>query len=153
MNLVPLPIRRWLSVLIALLLLHSLPAHAVDYSAGTAAFSGNARLESNATDSTSALTWNNASPALTVACWFKISVPSDFLLTEPMAILVNNRTSSASNHAFAIYLGTSGNIEFTARGSGGIDTAKNIIEHPLLDRWYHVAVVRTGSAPLLFFYL
>lgn len=111
-----------------------------------ATFPGNARLESSTTDSTSALSWNAGTPTLTVACWFKISVPSDFTLTEDMALLVNNRTSNANNHAYAIYLSAStANIEFTSRGAGGIDTPIKLIQHPAIERWYHLSVVRSGS--------
>ena len=127
---------RFLVTLTALLLIGATTKAAVFQ--GAAVFPGNARLESSAADSTSTLTWNNATNALTVACWFKISVPSDFNLTEDMAILVNNRTSSANNHAYAIYLSaTTGNIEFTSRGSGNSATlpTTKLIEHPLIERW------------------
>jgi RHS repeat-associated protein len=114
-------------------------------SAGT--FPGSARAESTGADPNSALTWNSGTNALTIACWFKISVPSDFVLSEDMGIVANNRTNSGNNHAYAIYLSaSSANIEFSSRGSGGVDVPLRLIEHPQIERWYHVAVVRTGTS-------
>ena len=110
-----------------------------------AAFPGNARVE--ITDSSGGLSWNNTTNALTVACWFKLSIPSDFSLTEDMAILVNRRSGTATDtHAYAIYLSAAtGNIEFTSRGSAS-EAPRKLIDHPYLERWYHVAVVRNGSS-------
>ena len=58
-----------------------------------ATFSGNARVE--VADSTGGLSWNGS--ALSVACWFKISIPSGTNLTENMTILVNRRTGNDSS--------------------------------------------------------
>jgi RHS repeat-associated protein len=109
-----------------------------------AIFSGNVRLE--VTDPTGGLSWNSSANAMMVQCWFKISIPSGTNLTENMTILVNRRTGTqADPHAFLIqYNLQSGNVEFSARGSGAFTNA--LIARPYLERWYHVAVVRQGEA-------
>ncbi len=118
-------------------------AFLLTFSAPAAIFPGNARLE--VADSTGALSWNPSANALTVQCWFKISIPSGTNLTENMTILVNRRTGTQANpHAFLIqYNLQTGNLEFSARGSGAFTNA--LISRPYLDRWYHVAVVRQGE--------
>lgn len=106
-------------------------------------FPGNARLE--VPDSSGGLTWNPSANALTVQCWFKISIPTGTNLTENMTILADRRTGTQANpHAFLIqYNLQTGNVEFSARGSGAFTNA--LISRPYLDRWYHVAVVRQGE--------
>ena len=110
--------------------------------ASAATFPGNARVE--VADSSGGLSWNPAANVLTVQCWFKLAVPSGTNLTENMTILVNRRTGTPANpHAFLIqYNFQTGNVEFSARGSGAFTNA--LIVRPYLDRWYHVAVVRQG---------
>ena len=104
-------------------------------------FAGNSRVE--VTDPTGALSWNGT--ALSVQCWFKISIPSGTTLTDNLTILVNRRSGSQSDaHAYAIYFNIfSGNVEFSARGSDAY--TNTLIVRPYLDRWYHVAVVRQGE--------
>lgn len=116
-------------------------AAAVAISAAT--FSGNARLE--VADSTGGLSWNPTANALTVECWFKISIPSGTNLTENMTILVNRRGGSQSDpHGYLIYFNIfTGDVEFSTRGSGTY--TNTLISRPYLDRWYHVAVVRQGE--------
>ena len=125
----------------AFLLAFCLLPFALPVSAAT--FSGNARLE--VPDSTGGLSWNPTASALTVECWFKISIPSGTNLTENMTILVNRRSGSQSDtHGYAIYFNIfTGNVEFSARGSGAY--TNTLISRPYLDRWYHVAVVRQGE--------
>ncbi|MCW5554674.1 MAG: hypothetical protein KIS67_21255 [Verrucomicrobiae bacterium] len=112
--------------------------------ASAATFPGNARVE--VADSSGGLSWNPAANVLTVQCWFKLAVPSGTNLTENMTILVNRRTGTPANpHAFLIqYNFQTGNVEFSARGSGAFTNA--LIVRPYLDRWYHVAVVRQGES-------
>ena len=106
-------------------------------------FSGSARLE--VADPTGALSWNPSANALTVQCWFKLSVPSGTNLTENLTILANRRGGSTNDaHAFLIeYDIYTGNVEFSSRGSGF--RRFPLVKRPFLDRWYHVAVVRQGE--------
>jgi RHS repeat-associated protein len=111
----------------------------------SATFPGNADL--TVSDPAGSLSWNSAANALTVQCWFKISIPSGTNLTSNMAILVNNTSGPDGNpqaflFRFNIY---NGNVEFVTQGnlSGYTNT---LIQDPYLDRWYHLAVVRQGSA-------
>ncbi len=108
-----------------------------------ASFSGTARLE--VTDSTGGLSWNGT--ALSVSCWFKISIPTGTGLTENMVILANRRSGSETDsHAFLIQFNIfSGNVEFSTKGANGTFTS-TLIERPYLDRWYHVAVIRQSEA-------
>lgn len=107
-------------------------------------FSGAARLE--VSDPTAALSWNSTANALSVQCWFKFSIPSGTNLTDNMTILVNRRSGSQSDpHAYLIFFNIyTGNVEFSARGSGLY--TNTLITRPYLDRWYHVAVVRQGES-------
>lgn len=122
----------------------------VIHSTGSAAtFDGAARL--SVTDTTQSLTWHAASNALTVSCWVKFSIPTGVNVTENMMILVDRNTGTWSsnqlveNHAYAIYWSsTTGNIEFSTRGPGGY-YSKSLVQSPFLERWYHLAVVRSGS--------
>jgi RHS repeat-associated protein len=122
----------------AVCFLHFFVFHA---SGGT--FSGAARLE--VSDPTGALSWNSTASALSVQCWFKISIPSGTTLTDNMTILVNRHDGSqADPHAYLIWFNIStGNVEFSSQGSGLY--TNTLITRPYLDRWYHVAVVREGE--------
>lgn len=114
-------------------------------SSNAASFFGNARVE--AQDPSGGLSWTNvASPALTVSCWFKLSVPSTNTLTENMTILANSRDGNESgNFAYLIrYNIANGTIEYVTRGTSGGYT-NTLIRSPYQERWYHVAVVRNGS--------
>ena len=117
-----------------------------------ATFSGNGYLAVG--DSSGNLSWQPANPnkALTVACWFKLSVPSDKAITNDMVILANRRDAdpNASSSYQLRYSVTSGNIEFIVRGDGAPDL-RTVIARPYLERWYHVAVSRKGT--LLTFYV
>src|SRR6266540_6337922 len=80
-------------------------------SSRSATFSANAQL--TCTDSTGSLSWQPANNALTVECWFKLSIPSGTNLTEDMTILVNE-TSYDPGSLFAYLLRlnvTNGNVE------------------------------------------
>jgi len=111
--------------------------------AHAATFPGIARVE--VTDSSGGLSWNTANSALTIQCWFKISIPSGTNLTENMTILANRRTGTTNDaHAFLIeYDIYSGNVEFSTKGTGF--RRFSLVERPFLDRWYHVAVVRQNE--------
>jgi RHS repeat-associated protein len=105
-----------------------------------------ARLE--ITDATGGLSWVPATNALTVACWVKLTVPSDATISGDMTILGNRRTSDWSQpHAYRFYFNPStGNIEFSARGTSGTPLVTiALVEKPYLDRWYHLTVVRSGD--------
>lgn len=112
-------------------------------SAKAATFPGNARVE--IADPTGGLSWSNSVGALTVQCWFKISIPSGFAPTENMTILVNRTSGTiADPHAYHLwYDKTARNIQFSTRGTNLWQHV--LIPKPYLDRWYHVAVVRSGN--------
>ena len=113
----------------------------VPLSASAAAFSGNARIEIG-----DSLSWNPSTAALTVSFWFKLAIPTGTNLTENMTILVNRRSGDEGNpHAYQVRFNIfTGNIEFTTRGTSGAYT-NTLIERPYLERWYHVAVVRSAD--------
>ena len=140
----------FLRVLCAVLWLHS-----AQQSSFAATFSGNARV-AVADSSTPGLSWDNTTgaQALTVSCWFKISIPTGVSISQNMVILANRSTGTwVSNrlandtHAYAIYYNAAtGNIEFSTRGSTGVLYYKTLITRPFVERWYHVAVVRSGTS-------
>ena len=108
-----------------------------------ATFSGNSRLEIN--DSMGGLSWVPGNDALTLQCWFKISMPTGTNVTENMTLVVNRRSGSENDeYAYLIRFNiNTGNIEFLAHGSAGY--TNTLIERPYLDRWYHAAVSRQGE--------
>ncbi len=109
--------------------------------AGT--FPGNARLA--VSDPTGGLSWNPTNNALTVQCWFKISIPSGTNLTQNMPILVNGTSGSESQYAYLVRFNiANGNVEFVAQGSSGGYT-NTLIQLPYLERWYHLAIVQQGA--------
>jgi len=110
-----------------------------------ATFSGTASISAN--DPLNALSADAVNNALTVSCWFRISIPSSTNLTENMILLMDRTDGNESaNFSYQIRFNIyTGNIEFMARGSGGAIT-NTLIVRPYLDRWYHVAVVRAQSA-------
>src|ERR1035437_5604473 len=113
--------------------------------AGT--FSGTAGV--GIADSTGGLSWNTTTNALTVQCWFRISVPSSVSLSDNMTILVNRRTGTTSDvHAYNLWYDIAkGTIEFSTRwGTGTAYWQGTVISTPYPDRWYHVAVVRSGGS-------
>ena len=108
----------------------------------------NATASVSATDTIHAL---SADPAnnnvLTVSCWFRIVVPTGVSVTEDMTILMDRTDRNVnSNHSYHLRFNASnGNVEFVTRGS--LDAYTNtLIHHPFLDRWYHVAVTRSGNS-------
>ena len=83
-----------------------------------ATFPGNADL--TVSDPSGALSWNSANNALTVQCWFKISIPSGTNLTQNMVILVNGTSGSESQYAYLVRFNISnGNVEFVSQGGSG----------------------------------
>jgi RHS repeat-associated protein len=104
-----------------------------------ATFHGNADL--TISDPTGALSWNSGNSALSVQCWFKISIPTGTNLTQNMVILVNGTSGSESQYAYLVRFNISnGNVEFLSQGSSGNYT-NTLIQLPYLDRWYHLAIV------------
>ena len=63
-----------------------------------------------------------------------------------MTILVDKQEGAESDpHSYLVQFNIqTGNIEFSARGNAGVFTS-TLIERPYLERWYHVAVVRSGD--------
>ena len=109
-----------------------------------ASFPGKARVEVQ--DPSGGLSWSNSISALTVECWFKISIPSGTSISDHMTILVNRRTGTENDpSAYWIRFNPwSGNVECVTRGSS-IGYTNTLIQRPYLDRWYHVAVVRSAD--------
>ena len=116
----------------------------VNFSSVAATFPGNADL--TVPDPSGALSWNSGNAALTVQCWFKISIPSGTNLTQNMTILVNGSSGSESQYAYLVRFNISnGNVEFVSQGSSGSYT-NTLIQLPYLERWYHVAIVGQQGA-------
>lgn len=115
-------------------------------SASAAIFDGSSR--ASVTDTTGGLSWNDAAgqKALTISCWFKISLPNGGTISQPMIIMANTNSSWSSpsfsgNHAYALFLNpNTGNVDFSAKGTAGTYT-RTVITAPYLERWYHAAVV------------
>ncbi len=108
-----------------------------------ATFPGNADL--TVSDPGGALSWNSGKAALTVQCWFKISIPSGTNLTQNMVILANGTSGSESQYAYLLRFNISnGNVEFVAQGGSGGYT-NTLIQLPYLERWYHLAIVQSGA--------
>jgi len=63
-----------------------------------------------------------------------------------MTVLANRRTTDWNQpYAYRFYFNIyTGNLEFTARGTSVL-TPIILVPHPYLDRWYHLAVVRSGT--------
>ena len=114
-----------------------------------ATFSGNAYV--TASDPNGDLTWNTTTRALTISCWFRISVPSSTVISNDMTILVNRQDGDEdSPSAYLLrFNARNGNVEFLTRGSSDGFTGK-LIERPYLERWYHVAVKRAGNTAVGF---
>jgi RHS repeat-associated protein len=100
------------------------------------------------TDTSGGLSWNDAAgqKALTISCWFKISLPNGGTISQPMILMANTGATWTSpnftgNHAYALFLNpNTGNVDFTAKGTAGT-YSRTVIATPYLERWYHVAVV------------
>lgn len=110
-----------------------------------AQFDGTGRVD--VSDPSSALSWNTSANAMTIECWFKLSIPSTVTLSKNMVILANARRSDPTTpFAYLVQFNIlTGNVEFTARGANGPLPAQTLIARPYLDRWYHVAVTRSGT--------
>ncbi|MDB6174133.1 MAG: hypothetical protein JWL59_3444 [Chthoniobacteraceae bacterium] len=98
-------------------------------------------------DTNGDLSWKTSANAFTVMAWVKISIPSGTLLSENMTILANRKTGDWTQpHAWRFYFNIStGNLEFSAQGTAALAPIV-LVERPYLDRWYHLAVVRSGTS-------
>ena len=108
-------------------------------SATGATFTNNASIQLG--DPGNSLTSTNG--IFTVACWFRISIPSSLTLADNMDLLMDRTDGNeAANFSYLLrYNITNNTIEFTTHGSAGSYT-KTLIQSPYLERWYHVAVIR-----------
>jgi RHS repeat-associated protein len=115
-------------------------------SARSCIFSGNAGIEIS--DPTGGLTWNSTNDALTVQCWFKISFPSGVTPSENMTILRNTSFGTQdAPYAYRLwYEKDARNIQFSTQGTNIWQGVLIPSESLCLDRWYHVAVVRSGNS-------
>ena len=96
-------------------------------------------------DPSSSLT--STSGVFTVSCWFRISIPSSLALSDNMDILMDRSDGNESaNFSYLIrYNYTNNAIEFVTHGSSSSPPPYVLIQNPFLERWYHVAVSRSGS--------
>jgi RHS repeat-associated protein len=64
-----------------------------------------------------------------------------------MVIVTNSQDAAPGGaHAFQILFSiTTGNVEFRAKGAGGSLSPQILIARPYLERWYYVAVTRSGD--------
>ncbi len=111
-----------------------------------ATFSGNASIVV-ASDPDKSLT--STTGVFTVSCWFKLSVPSSLSLTENLTIAMD---SAAGNESapFSYLLrinATTGALEFLTRNSTTTTTLQ-LLGGLFVQRWYHVAVVRSAAGVL-----
>src|ERR1039458_1644964 len=96
-------------------------------------------------DPTSSLTCTGT--VFTVSCWFRISLPSSLTLSDNMDILMDRTDGNESaNFSYLLRYNYANNaVEFTTHGSSG-SYSKTLIPNPYLERWYHVAVARSGAS-------
>jgi RHS repeat-associated protein len=108
-----------------------------------ATFTNNASIQVN--DPTSSLT--STSGTFTVSCWFRISLPSSLMLSDNMDILMDRSdgNESASFSYLLRYNYTNNAVEFVTHGSSS-QYSKTLIQNPYLERWYHLAISRSGSS-------
>lgn len=107
-------------------------------------FTNNARIEIS--DPTGSMSWR-PNGSLTVACWFKFTIPSGATIANELTILANRTNSdSSATHGYYIYFNpATGAVEFSARGTTG-QYKQTLIDRPYVDRWYHVAVAMQTNA-------
>lgn len=111
--------------------------------ASAAVFDGSATLATGQ-DTSSALTVPGSN-ALTVMCWAKLSVPSSVALSDSMTLMINRRSGTGAYAWRLFWNSATGNLEFDARDASGSIANAVLVERPYLDRWYHLAAVRSGS--------
>ena len=109
-----------------------------------ATFTNNASIQVN--DPTSSLTCTGTT--FTASCWFRISLPSSLTLSDNMDILMDRTDGNESaSFSYLIRYNCSDNaIEFVTQGASSSPPPYVLIRNPYLERWYHVAVIRSGSA-------
>ena len=107
-----------------------------------ATFTNSASIQ--ASDPTGSLT--SSSGNFTISCWFRISVPSSLTLSDNMDILMDRTDGNESaNFSYLLRYNYANNVvEFVTHGSSG-SYSKTLIPNPYLQRWYHVAVARSGA--------
>jgi len=110
-----------------------------------ASFDGDARVEIS--DPSGSLSFDTTNQVISVSCWFKMSIPSDVTISEHMTVLADRTGGSETSDPFAYlirYNVWNGNLEYVTRGNSSY--TNTLIERPFVDRWYHVAVVRSGDS-------
>jgi RHS repeat-associated protein len=126
------------------------PAHlaavflfAASFLSRAATFTNNASIQVN--DPTSSLTCTGTT--FTVSCWFRISLPSSQTVSDNMDILMDRTDGNESaNFSYLIrYNYTNNAIEFVTHGASSSPPPYVLIQSPFLERWYHVAISRSGS--------
>ena len=132
------PMKNGLGNLIGVLLL-SLSGAFCD----AATFTNSASIQ--VSDPTGSLT--SASGIFTVSCWFRVSIPTSLTLSDNMDILMDRTDGNESaNFSYLLRYNYANNaVEFTTHGSSG-SYSKTLIPNPYLERWYHVAVARSGAS-------
>lgn len=96
-------------------------------------------------DPTSSLTATGTT--FTASCWFRMVVPSSLTISDNMDILMDRSDGNESaNYSYLIrYNYISNMVEFVTHGSLGT-YSQSLIQTPFLNRWYHLAVSRSGSS-------
>ncbi|HXT11398.1 MAG TPA: LamG-like jellyroll fold domain-containing protein [Candidatus Angelobacter sp.] len=107
-----------------------------------ATFTNNASIQIS--DSNNGLT--STGSAFTASCWFRIAVPSSLQINDNMTILMDRLDGDESQKfSYLIRYNYASNIvEFVTHGDSGT-YSQTLIQGPFLNRWYHVAVSRSGS--------
>ena len=108
-----------------------------------ATFTNNASIQVTS-DPSSSLT--STSGVFTVSCWFRISIPSSATISDNLNILMDRSDGNeASTFSYLLrYNFTNNAVEFVTQDASA-PHSKTLISNPYLQRWYHVAVVRSGS--------
>jgi len=109
-----------------------------------ATFTNNASIQIS--DPTSSLTATGTT--FTVSCWFRISLPSGQTVSDNMDILMDRADGNESaTYSYLIrYNFSNGSVEFVTRGASGAATPISLIQNPFIERWYHVAIARSGAS-------
>jgi RHS repeat-associated protein len=109
-----------------------------------ATFTNNASIQVTS-DPSGSLT--SASGVFTVSCWFRISVPSSATISDNMDILMDRSDGNeGANFSYLLRYNYINNaVEFVTKGST-TSYSKTLIQNPYLQRWYHVAVTRSGAS-------
>ncbi len=91
----------------------------------------------------------STSGVFTVACWFRLTVPSSLPVTEDMTLFMDRADGDESaNYSFLLRVNTtSGALEFLSKGTSS-SASKQLLDSLFVGRWYHLAVTKTSGGVL-----